>query len=165
MTSNDISVEQKVNASIDRVWQAWTDSIQTGIWFAARANIQPERGGAYELFWDLAHPERDSTLGCRVTFVQPQKWLGFTWRGPSIFDDLMNENASPPSPPTHVTVQFEAQGNQTAIRVTHVGWGDSPRWNEARNWHIRAWAGVIQNLAAFLEGRELPINWKAMPKT
>ena len=82
-----------------------------------------------------------------------------------MFDDLMNENASPPPPPTHVTVQFEPQGNQTAIRVNHIGWGSSPRWTEARNWHIRAWAGVIQNLAAFMEGRELPINWKTMPKT
>lgn len=164
MKPNEITIEQRLNASIDRVWQAWTDSVQAGTWFAAGANIQPERGGAYELFWDLAHPERDSTIGCRLTFIQPKKWLGFTWRGPFIYDDLMNENATPPPPPTHVTVQFESQKDQTEIQVTHIGWGAGPRWDDARNWHIRAWAGVIQNLMAFLEGRELPNKWKERSK-
>ena len=162
MTLEGIVIEQTLNASIDRIWQALTESAQAGTWFSAKANIWPERGGAYDVFWDPAHPDRDSTLGCRVTFIQPQQWLGFTWRGPSLYDDLMNENASPPSPPTHVTVQFESQRHQTVVRVTHTGWGAGQRWNEARNWHIRAWASVIQNLMAFLEGHELPFNWIKM---
>jgi uncharacterized protein YndB with AHSA1/START domain len=162
MTLGGIVIEQTLTASIDRIWRAWTESAQAGTWFAAKANIWPERGGAYELFWDPAHPDRDSTLGCRVTFIQPQQWLGFTWRGPSLYDDLMNENASPPPSPTHVTVQFESQGHQTVVRVTHTGWGAGQRWMEARNWHIRAWASVIQNLMPFLEGHELPFNWIKM---
>ena len=164
MKIKDITIERRLNASIDRVWRAWTDSTQTGTWFAAGSNIQPERGGAYELFWDLAHPERESTIGCRVTFIQPKKWLGFTWRGPSVYDDLMNENASPPPVPTHVTVQFEPQGDQTVVHITHSGWGTSQQWDEARSWHIKAWDGVIQNLEAFLEGRELPFKWKEESK-
>jgi uncharacterized protein YndB with AHSA1/START domain len=164
MTNNDIVVEQTIAASLDRVWKAWTDASQTGIWFAAGANIVPVRGGAYELFWDLDHPERDSTLGCRVTILRPGKCIGFTWRGPSIFDDLMNEEASSPVPPTHVIVQFEPLDNRTLVRVTHGGWETGARWVEARTWHLRAWAGVMQNLMAFLEGRTLPIDWKAIRK-
>jgi len=61
-----ITIEETLKAPIDRVWRAWTDPEQLCPWFALRANVVPKRGGAYELFWDLAHPERQSTLGCRV---------------------------------------------------------------------------------------------------
>jgi len=62
-----ITMEETLNAPIDRVWRAWTDLEQLCPWLALRATVVPKRGGPYELFWDLAHPERQSTLGCRVT--------------------------------------------------------------------------------------------------
>lgn len=154
-----IILEETLNAPIDRVWRAWTDPERLCPWFALRANVVPNRGGPYELFWDLAHPERQSTLGCRITFIQPQRWLGFTWRGPSIYDDLMNENAVPPPPPTHVAVSFAIHGEQTIVRVSHTGWLEGERWAEARAWHVRAWKAVFKNLAAFVEGRRLPVDW------
>lgn len=156
-----ITMEETLNAPIDRVWRAWTDPEQLCPWFALRANVVPKRGEPYELFWDLAHPERQSTLGCRITFIQPQRWLGFRWRGPSIYDDVMNENAVPPPPPTHVTVSFATNGEQTTVRVSHTGWLEGERWAEARAWHVHAWKAVFQNLAAFVEGRRLPVDWSA----
>jgi uncharacterized protein YndB with AHSA1/START domain len=159
-----ITIEETLNAPIDRVWRAWTDPEQLCPWFALRANVVPNRGGPYELFWDIDHPERQSTLGCRVTFIQPQRWLGFTWRGPTIFDDVMNENAAPPPPPTHVAVSFEKIGQRTIARVSHTGWLEGERWAEAHAWHVRAWKAVFQNLAAFVEGRELPVDWSAQAR-
>jgi uncharacterized protein YndB with AHSA1/START domain len=159
----DINIEQSLNAPLDRVWTAWTDPKQLCPWFALRANVVPKRGEAYELFWDLAHPELKSTLGCRITFIQPQRWLGFTWRGPTIFDDLMNENAVAPPPPTHVTVRFVPHGEQTTVHVSHTGWLEGARWAEARAWHVQAWKAVFKNLAAFVEGRELPVDWLTLP--
>lgn len=156
-----ITMEATLNAPISRVWRAWTEPEQLCPWFALRANVVANRGGPYELFWDLAHSERQSTLGCRITFIQAQRWLGFTWRGPSIFDDLMNENAVVPPPPTHVAVNFTAKGEQTTVRLIHTGWLEGESWTEARAWHVRAWNGVFQNLAAFVEGRRLPVDWSA----
>jgi hypothetical protein len=78
-----------------------------------------------------------------------------------MFDDLMNENAVPPPPPTHVTVGFATNGQQTRVRVSHTGWLEGERWAEARAWHVRAWNAVFQNLAAFVEGRRLPVDWSA----
>jgi uncharacterized protein YndB with AHSA1/START domain len=154
-----ITIEETLNASIDRVWRVWTDPEQLCPWFALKANVVPKRGGPYELFWDPTHQDRMSTLGCRVTFIQPQQWLGFTWRGPTMYDDLMNENAVPPPPPTHVTVNFARNGERTVVRVSHTGWLEGKRWAEARDWHLRSWKAVFQNLAAFLEGRKLPVVW------
>ena len=162
MEALTITIEETVNAPIDRVWRAWTDPEQLCPWFALKANVVPVRGGPYELFWDPAHPERQSTLGCRITFIQPKRWLGFTWRGPSPYDDLMNENAVPPPPPTHVAVSFAANGERTTVRVSHTGWLEGERWAEARTWHVRAWKAAFQNFAAFVEGRKLPVDWLAL---
>ncbi len=67
-------------------------------------------------FWNLDQPECDSMIECRLTFIQPMKWLGFNWRKPSIYDDLVNENATSPPRPTHVPAQGEPEGNQTVTR-------------------------------------------------
>jgi len=58
-----ITIEKTLSARADRVWRAWTDPEQLCPWFALKANVVLERGGPYELFWDPAHPERQSTLG------------------------------------------------------------------------------------------------------
>ena len=71
----------------------------------------------------------------------------------------MNENAVPPPPPTHVAVSFTNHGEQTIVRVSHTGWLQGERWAEARAWHVRAWRAVFKNLAAFVEGRRLPVDW------
>ena len=78
-----------------------------------------------------------------------------------MYDDLMNENAVPPPPPTHVAVSFATNGKQTTVRVSHTGWLEGERWSEARAWHVRAWKAVFQNLAAFVEGPRLPVDWLA----
>jgi uncharacterized protein YndB with AHSA1/START domain len=156
-----ITVEGTLTATIEHVWRLWTDPQQLCPWFALKANVVAQRGGPYELFWDVDHPDRQSTLGCRITFIQPRQWLGFTWRGPTLFDDLMNESAVPPPPPTHVAVSFTAKGTQTTVRVSHTGWLDGERWAEARAWHVHAWNAVFQNLVALVEGRQLPVDWSA----
>ena len=86
-----IVVERILNAPVEHVWQAFTDPELLKRWFAKEAKVVAERGGPYELFWEPANPERNSTLGCRVTHAEPQRWLAFTWRGPTIYDDPMNE--------------------------------------------------------------------------
>lgn len=151
-----ITIDLSLNAPIHRVWRAWTTGSELARWFAEGANVVAERGGPYELFWDPPHPGRDSTLGCRVTILQPLKWLGFTWRGPAVYDSIMNEEASFPSPPTHVLVGFEPAGSKTVVRIVHSGWGSGAGWSEAREWHVRAWDSVCRNLSAHVEGRELP---------
>ncbi len=85
MEAEIISYDQLIPAPVDSVWRAWTDPRQVQTWFAKRANVSAKVGGPYELFWDLAHPEGTSTMGCRVTEATYPERLAFTWRGPAPF--------------------------------------------------------------------------------
>lgn len=148
MQNEPIVIEIEVGAPVDRVWQAWTESNDLAAWLTARANIRAEVGGQYELFWEPAHPERNSTLGCTIISMRVNEILGFTWKGPVPYADLMNSDP----PPTSVTVMFRVTDpERTVIRIEHTGWGPGPRWGEARGWQDRAWRGALARLKELLE--------------
>lgn len=153
-----IEMNRHVQAPVKRIWDALVDPAQVGTWFAARANVVPERGGAYELFWQPDDPEHQSTIGCRITAIAAGRYLAFTWRGPDELSELMNEG-DPPPPPTHVTFTLTPDSEGTDVRVRHVGFGESEDWSRAIAWHERAWSAVLGNLEAHLAGQPLPRPW------
>jgi uncharacterized protein YndB with AHSA1/START domain len=158
MTGDSIELERHLPVPVDRVWAALTDPSQAGTWFAAKARITPELGGAYELFWQPGTPDHQSTIGCRITAITPCRYLAFTWRGPDELSALMNEG-DPPPPPTHVTISLAAAPGGTDMRVRHTGFGQDADWARARAWHERAWATCLDNLEAFLARHPLPRPW------
>jgi uncharacterized protein YndB with AHSA1/START domain len=138
-----IIIEVEIKAPLERVWQLWTQPDELTTWLAEQANIQTDVGGAFELFWEPNHPERNSTLGCTITAMEPNKMLSFTWKGPVAFQELMNTNP----PPTSVTVVLRAVSQErTAVRLEHVGWGCEENWVEARTWQERAWRTALTQL-------------------
>jgi uncharacterized protein YndB with AHSA1/START domain len=153
-----IELTRHFPAPVEKVWDALVDPEQVGTWFAARANVVPQRGGAYELFWQPDTPENQSTIGCRITAIAPSRYLAFTWRGPDELSAIMNEG-DPPPPPTHVTVSLTPASTGTNLRVRHVGFGDGEDWSQAVAWHERAWAACLSNLEALLAGQPLPRPW------
>jgi uncharacterized protein YndB with AHSA1/START domain len=154
-----LKIERSFDAPIERVWRAFTDPGNLTSWFAKEANARAEHGGPHELFWEPENSERNSTIRCRLTYVEPRKWLAFTWRGPSLYDDPMNYG-DPPLRPTHATVRFEGRGaERTVVHIEHVGWCSGQRWSAARAWHERAWNNDLDNLAAMLDGNDLPHPW------
>lgn len=157
--AKSIERDLRLGADVGRVWHALIDPDQAGTWFAAAANIVPERGGAYELFWLPDDPEHQSTIGCRITAIAPRRYLAFTWRGPDELSALMNEG-DPPPPPTHVTFTLGSAADGTDLRLRHVGFGDGEVWSRAIAWHERAWTACLGNLAAMLAGQPLPRPWK-----
>jgi uncharacterized protein YndB with AHSA1/START domain len=153
-----IEMNRHLQAPVERVWDALVDPAQVGTWFAARANIVPERGGAYELFWQPDDPEHQSTIGCRITAIAPCRYLAFTWRGPDVLSALMNEG-DPPPPPTHVTFSLARTSRGTDLRVRHAGFGEDEDWARAVAWHERAWLAILGNLEALLASQPLPRPW------
>ena len=148
MASSDIVIEVAVRAPIEQVWRAWITNASLEKWLTEKANVRAEVGGPYELFWEPKTPELASTLGCKVTAVEPQKRLAFEWRGPPPYADLMNVKPFP----TRCVVDFaNAPEGRTRVKLTHTGWGEGPRWTEARTWQQRAWQGAIDALAAMFE--------------
>jgi uncharacterized protein YndB with AHSA1/START domain len=129
----------------DRVWEALTTAEGLASWLCLRARVEPEIGGACELFWDPdeSHPERDSTLGCTFLSVDEPRLLEFTWRGSEAVADVMNV---PGAAQTQVKVELRPTLDGTRLELTHSGWGDGPGWERARAWFDRAWGGALQAL-------------------
>jgi len=141
-----IRFDVMVGAPIEDVWRAWTDEDTITGWFSPEANIEPRLGGAYELFFDPRDHDRMSTKGCVITEFEPTDRLVFGWKGPDQYAGLMND----PDSLTHVRVAFREDEGGTQVSLEHGGWGEGDEWAEAREWHRRAWEGVLNQLESFL---------------
>jgi uncharacterized protein YndB with AHSA1/START domain len=111
-------------------------------WLAAAAEVEPKVGGKYELFWDPADRENNSTIGCRVTAFAPAQLIAFQWRSPKQFKPFANTA----DPLTRVLVSFVPEGTGTRVHLIHSGWRSPPEWEEARLWQERAWTGAFKKL-------------------
>jgi uncharacterized protein YndB with AHSA1/START domain len=134
-----------------RAYQLFTDPALLKTWLCQDATVEPVVGGAYELFWDPADRTVNSTLGCKVTALEPEQLLAFDWRGPEQFQGLMNAC----DPLTHVVVAFVPVDAGTAVHLVHSGWREGPAWKAARKWHVQSWAlafAALEELAHGVEG-------------
>jgi uncharacterized protein YndB with AHSA1/START domain len=102
--------------------------------------------------WDPKDRENDSTIGCRVTAIELDKFLAFDWKGPVQFKHFMNDV----DPLTHVVVFFIPNGHgsgiSTDVHLIHSGWRDSSEWQEARNYFQQAWSSAFQKLEKEING-------------
>lgn len=136
----------KLPCDAARAFEMFTSSDLLEKWLTVKADVEPVVGGKYELFWNPAEPEFDSTIGCRVTALEEGKLLAFEWKGPKQYSDFMNEC----DPLTHVTVAFvpgEEEGESyTEVHLVHSGWRGAPEWEEARRWFEVQWDVAFREL-------------------
>ncbi|MGA2973453.1 MAG: SRPBCC domain-containing protein [Candidatus Bathyarchaeia archaeon] len=129
--------------TVNRLLESW---LITPFSEGGHAEIEPVLGGRYELFWEPTDRENNSTVGCKVTAIQPDKVLAFDWKGPAEFKHLMNTA----DPLTHVVISFipngESPSASTDVHLIHSGWGNSPDWKEARHYFLQAWSGAFRKL-------------------
>ncbi len=121
-------------------------------WLADSADVEPMLGGKYEIFWDPALVENDGTRGCKITGMEPGKFLSFDWRGPTMFQQTMNVA----DPLTHVVVFFipylDGDESGTEVHLVHSGWGSGDEWEQARLWFDRAWGLAFGALEGLVNG-------------
>ena len=142
----------RISCAPKEAFEYFTVNDKVEAWFSNRADIEPEQGGRYELFWDSPpSPPNRGTAGCVITAYEPYKLLSFDWKGPDMFASFMNDGDRL----THVTVGFfpgEGAGACTEVHVVHAGWGSSPAWDEARHWFENAWVGLLAGLNEQVQG-------------
>lgn len=144
------SVRLRCNA--EQAFKMFTVNQHLQSWFSAIADVEPTVGGKYELFWNPEDRENDSTLGCKITAIEPGKFLSFEWRGPKQFKHFMNSA----DPLTHVVVFFIPCGEEksptpcTEVHLIHSGWRGSAEWEEARQWFDRAWTMAFSELQKYV---------------
>ena len=136
-----IHFSAQLNCDQDQVFEMFTTKKHLESWLTMIAEVKPKVGGKYELFWDPNDRENDSTIGCKITAIEPGKFLSFEWKGPKQYKHFMNTVR----PLTHVTVFFipikneEHKSPLTELHIIHTGWGNTEEWEEARQWFENAW--------------------------
>ena len=92
--------------------------------------------------------ENNSTIGCRITAIEPDQFLSFEWRSPKQFKHFANQA----DPLTHVVVLFVPRGESTHVHLIHSGWRGTPEWEEARRWQGQAWSVAFERLEKLVNG-------------
>jgi len=129
-----------------KAFEMFTVNKHLGNWLTQDADVEPKVGGKYELFWNPQDKENDSTIGCKIVALLPNKLLSFEWKGPRQFKHFMNNVR----PLTNVTVFFVSHSEGTEIHLLHTGWRDSAEWEEARQWFDNAWAKALSELQNYI---------------
>jgi uncharacterized protein YndB with AHSA1/START domain len=147
--------EVEVAAAPAEVWAAWTTSAGAETFFAPRARIELEPGGAYEiLFAPDARPGERGAEGLRVLAFVPREMLVFEWNAPPRWPEIRN------GPRTWVVVRLEPAGDRhTRVSLQHAGWRQGGRWGEVYAYFEKAWEVVLERLQRrFASG---PLDWAA----
>jgi len=137
----------QLNCDVRQAFNMFTMNEHLQSWLAEIADVEPKLGGKYELFWDPDDKKNNSTIGCRITAIEKNKFLTFEWKGPTQFKNFMNEA----NPLTHVVVFFLSCDETivkpcTEVHLIHAGWRDSAEWEEARLWFKEAWDAAFDRL-------------------
>jgi uncharacterized protein YndB with AHSA1/START domain len=140
----------RVKCDTQQAFEMFTENELITSWLPTLAEIEARVGGKYELFFDPNDRENNSTIGCKVTAIEPNTLLAFEWKGPIQFKDFMN-NADPL---THVVVSFvdrtEGSEPSTEVHLVHSGWRSSSEWEEARNYFAKAWDGALKKMSTII---------------
>ncbi len=107
------------------------------------AHIDLAVGGRYEWLFD----GRVGSNGCQVLSYVPGRMISFTWNAPPTQPEQRAQR-------TWVVVELmpSAEG-ATALRLTHLGFGEGEGWDATRAYFEKAWPHVLQTMKTNLEGR------------
>ncbi|HKJ18884.1 MAG TPA: SRPBCC domain-containing protein [Xanthomonadales bacterium] len=141
-----LTVERKMSASPQQIWDAWTSEAGWKATYAAgrlevRANIELAVGGSYEWLFD----GETGSNGCQILSYLPPRMLSFSWNAPV---------AQPFSRAKRTWMVIEIEpGNdgQSLVRATQLGFGTEPHWDETYDYFQGAWAYVLDTMAQSFE--------------
>lgn len=138
----------KLHCNDKHAFKMFTDNKLLESWLVTLAEVEPVIGGAYELFWDPTDRENNSTIGCKVTALEPNQLIAFEWRSPKQFKQFANNT----DPLTHVVASFYPADEWTTVHLVHSGWRGTPEWEEARQWQDQAWNVAFSALEKKVNG-------------
>ena len=144
-----IQVSTLLFCPVHKAFEMFTLNDSLASWLTSIADVEPRPGGKYELFWQPKDLENNSTIGCKITSIVPDKFLSFEWRSPKQYKHFANFT----DPLTHVVVFFIPAGDSTEVYLIHSGWRNSAEWEEARQWQEKAWSSAFEQLRKKFESK------------
>ena len=152
---NIILIKEEIDCNRETAFNMFTKNELLENWLTVKAEVDPKVGGKYELFWVPENRESNSTIGCKITGIEKDKFISFDWKGPADFESYMNSA----DPLTHVIVFFtqnDSDSNKTIIHLFHTGWRKDPDWQKARDYFDKAWLKALQALKDKIKNKILP---------
>ncbi|MFX1316757.1 MAG: SRPBCC domain-containing protein [Promethearchaeota archaeon] len=150
-----ILIKEEIDCDIYSAFNLFTLNELLESWLTEKAEVESKVGGKYELFWESDNRENNSTIGCKITAFEKNKFISFEWKGPVQFKSFMNSA----DPLTHVIVFFSpdpADQNKTTICLFHTGWRSNKGWQEARKYFEKAWVNALKELKEKVKNGLLP---------
>jgi uncharacterized protein YndB with AHSA1/START domain len=132
-----VRIERVLHASIQEVFDAWTDPATMALWLSpvghAEAEVDLRVKGRFKVSM-IGETTRIDHTGEYLVVNRPNE-LSFTWQSPYTGSE-----------PSVVTVLLEAEGDETRIVLTHG------RLPEGRvDPHTQGWEAMITRLAGLLD--------------
>ena len=143
MKSNPIIIEQKINASVEKVWQAITNKDELDQCFFEVDDFEPEIGYRFS-FYSGGEEEKYLHL-CKVKEIEEYKKLSYSWRYADVDGDSV------------VTYELVSEGDKMLFRLRHEGIETFPRNNFlfSRDSFLQGWKELIEiSLKEYVEFRE-----------
>ncbi|MDM9629823.1 SRPBCC domain-containing protein [Rhizobium sp. S152] len=137
MTELELTVNRKIAASRDKVFDAWLSPtmlaqfmrIPTDSTGPSRVENDPVKGGRFSIV--MLTPDREVPHAGTYLEIDPHSRLSFTWESPHSLDDSV------------VTIDFaEAGPDSTEITLKQVKF----RSEQARDGHIKGWTAILGGL-------------------
>jgi len=142
-----IHISKNLRCSQSEAFKMFTENRSLESWLTVLAEVEPRVGGKYELFWNPEDRENDSTIGCKVLAIEPNRLISFEWKGPKEQKEL-NEIR----PLTSVVVSFFPLAFGTEVHLIHAGWRDSEQWKAAFDYFVRNWTIAFDKLERVVNG-------------
>jgi serine/threonine protein kinase len=136
-----LRVEQYIPAPPDQVFEAWTNPLTMGDWYApsdefgpTSAEVDVQIGGAYQVRMYPPGQDQPSVVSGQYCRVDGPRVLSFTWAWESPRVDTHE---------TQITLEFHPRGEGTGLVLTHERFRDQ----ELRDRHAHGWKGCLSRLA------------------
>jgi len=130
--------ERVILAPADRVWADWSTNQGWSTVYPppSASRIALAIGGRYEWLFDGSIGGN----GCQILSYIPGRMISFSWNAPPSQPDSRLAR-------TWVVVETEPLDDDTTrLRLTHLGFGDGPGWDETMAYFDRAWDFVLDRL-------------------
>ncbi|WP_343609166.1 SRPBCC domain-containing protein [Chryseobacterium oranimense] len=139
--SKPITVQYKINAPLEKVWNALTDKNEMKSWYFDIRDFVLETGKEFN-FYEPGEAKKYHHQ-CRILEIVPNRKLKHTWSYPEFSDAV-----------TTVTWELQEEGSGTLVTLTHdnIESFDSLGENFSSKNFTEGWNGIIgQSMKNYLE--------------
>ncbi|CAN5540185.1 SRPBCC family protein [soil metagenome] len=146
--TNHIEKTIDLNAPIERVWRALTDSTEFGAWFGAKMHA-PFAAGA-PAFGQMSFRDRDFTMELQIVAMEEPSLFSYRWHPYAVDPDKDYSGEVP----TLVEFRLAPIDTGTRLTVTETGFENLPadRLPDALVMNTAGWGKQLENVRDYVGG-------------